>query len=177
MNRTFSRVLWVIAGVLLVIVGVGCLCSPAATLAGLTLYLGIAMLVSGVVDLLVYAAVGRYMVASGWFLVDGILTILLSLIMLCDRWFTALTIPLIFGIWLMCSGIHKLVQSLELRRLGIRGWGWFLALGIVMTAAGFLSFLDPLTAMVAITVLVGVFLILQGVASILRGCFFHRFWL
>ena len=42
---------------------------------------------------------------------------------------------------------------------------------------GFFSFLDPLAGLVAITSVVGIFLILQGVASILRGCFAGRFWL
>lgn len=56
MNRTVSRVLWVIAGVLLAAAGVVCLCSPGAALTGLSLYLGAAMLVSGVVDLVIYAA-------------------------------------------------------------------------------------------------------------------------
>lgn len=177
MNRTISRVLWIAAGILLILAGIFCLLSPSAALSGLALYLGLAMLFSGIVDLVIFASASSRMVGSGWFLVDGILTVLLSLFLLCNQWFTALTLPFLFGMWLLFSGVSKFANSFELKRLGVRGWGWFTVLGIVLSAVGFFSFLDPLAGLVAITIVVGVFLILQGVASILRGCFAGRFWL
>lgn len=177
MNRTISRILWVIAGVLLIVAGVFCMASPAAALSGVTLLLGISMLFSGVVDLVIFATANRLMAGSGWFLVDGIVTVLLSLLILCDQWFTAMALPLVFGMWLLFSGITKFANSFDLKRLGVRGWGWFTALGAVMAAVGFFSFLEPLAGLVAMGVTVGLFLILEGVASILRGCFAHRFWL
>ena len=161
MSRNVSRVLWVVAGVLLIVAGVLCLASPSLTLSSISLFFGVAMLLSGVVDIVIY----------------GILTVLLSLFILFNQWFTALTLPFIFGMWLMCSGISKFANSFELRRLGVRGWGWFTALGLILAALGFFSFLDPVAGMVAISALAGVFLILQGIASILRGCLSHRFWL
>ena len=159
MSRNVSRVLWVVAGVLLIVAGVLCLASPSLTLSSISLFFGVAMLLSGVVDIVIFAVGNRYMAGAGWFLVDGILTVLLSLFILFNQWFTALTLPFIFGMWLMCSGISKFANSFELRRLGVRGWGWFTALGLILAALG------------------GVFLILQGIASILRGCLSHRFWL
>lgn len=177
MNRTLSRVLWIIAGVLLIIAGVLCLASPGVAVESLALWFGLAMLFSGIVDVAVFAAGQSCMAGSGWFLVDGILTILLSLFLLFDQWFTALTLPFLFGMWLMFSGITKFANSFELKRLGIRGWGWFTVLGLVLAAAGFLSFLEPVASLLALSILVGVFFLLQGIASILRGCFSSRFWL
>ena len=46
MNQTVSRVLWIIAGVLLLIAGVICLLNPGAALVTMSLYLGISMLIS-----------------------------------------------------------------------------------------------------------------------------------
>ena len=146
MSRNVSRVLWVIAGVLLIVAGVLCLASPSLTLSSISLFFGIAMLLSGVVDIVVFAAGNKYMAGAGWFLVDGVLTVLLSLFILFNQWFTALTLPFIFGMWLMCSGISKFANSFELRRLGVRGWGWFTALGLILAALGFFSFLDPVAA-------------------------------
>lgn len=177
MNRTISRVLWIVAGILLILAGIFCLLSPSVALSSLTLYLGLAMLFSGIVDIVIFASASGQMAGSGWFLVDGILTVLLSLFLLCNQWFTALTLPFLFGMWLLFSGVSKFANSFELKRLGVRGWGWFTVLGIVLAAVGFFSFLDPLAGLVAITILVGIFLIFQGVASIVRGCFSGRFWL
>lgn len=55
MNRTVSRVLWIIAGVLLMIAGIYCLCNPGVGLLTLSIYLGFAMLISGIVDIVIFA--------------------------------------------------------------------------------------------------------------------------
>lgn len=176
MNQTISRVLWILAGVLLIIAGVICLVNPGAAWTTLSLYLGISMLISGVIDIVVFARGSRYMVGSGWFLLDGILTVLLSLFLLFHQTFTMLTLPYIFGMWLLFSGISKFVNSFELRRLNVRGWGWFTALGILLALVGFFSFFDPVSELLALSALVGILLIFQGIASILRACFSGRLW-
>ena len=176
MNQTVARVLWILAGVLLIIAGVICLVNPGAAWTTLSLYLGISMLISGVIDIVVFARGSRYMVGSGWFLLDGILTVLLSLFLLFHQAFTMLPLPFIFGMWLLCSGVSKFVNSFELKRLGVPGWGWFTALGILLAVVGFFSFWDPVSQLFALSFLVGILLIFQGVSSILRACFTRRFW-
>ena len=126
MNQTVSRVLWILAGVLLIIAGVICLINPGAAWTTLSLYLGISMLLSGVIDIVIFARGNRYMAGAGWFLLDGILTVLLSLFLLFHQAFTMLTLPLIFGMWLLYSGASKFVNSFELSRLRAPGWGWSL---------------------------------------------------
>lgn len=146
MNKTVSRVLWIVAGVLLIVAGGACMLHPGATLSGLSFLLGMAMLFSGVVDIIIFATAGSSIYGSGWFLVDGILTVLLSIFLLCNQMFTMMTLPYILGMWLLFSGITKFVNSFDLRRFGVRGWGWVTAFGLLMAAAGFLSFMDPLAA-------------------------------
>ena len=175
MNTFFSRVLWGIAGVLLIICGIICLAQPAVALTTVTLFLGISMMVSRIVDIVIFAKGNNAMLGAGWFLVDGILTVLLSLLILFNQAFTALSLPFIFGMWLMFSGITKFVNSFDLQRMGVRGWGWFTAIGIVLALAGFLSFLKPVASLFALSILTGVLLILQGAASLLRAIFAGRF--
>ena len=173
--RILSRVLWALAGVLLAVCGVICLSQPMAALGTLSLLLGIAMLFSGVVDILIFVKGRDLMFGAGWFLADGLLTVILSLLLLFNQAFTALTLPFIFGMWLIFSGISKFVRSFDLRCFGIRGWGWFTALGILLAAMGFCALLDPVLGAVALGVLVGVLLIVQGVAALLQACFSGRF--
>ena len=176
MNQTVSRILWIIAGALLIIAGVICLMNPGTALLTMSLYLGISMLFSGVIDIVIFAKGKRYMAGSGWFLAAGILPQLLSLFLLFHQTFTMLTLPYIFGMWLLFSGISKFVNSFELRRLNVRGWGWFTALGILLALVGFFSFFDPVSELLALSALVGILLIFQGIASILRACFSGRLW-
>ena len=121
MNKTLSRVLWIIAGVLLIVAGVYCFVSPEAALSGLSLILGLAMLFSGIVDIVIFASSRRFMLGSGWFLLDGIFTVLLAIFLLCNQTFTMLSLPFIFGMWLLFGGISRFVSSFDLQRLGVGG--------------------------------------------------------
>lgn len=177
MRKTTYRVLWAVAGALLIAAGIMCLVWEEAALASLAAILGIVMLVSGVVDILIFCAARDVMYGAGWFLVDGILTVILALFVLFDQVFTMLTLPFVFGMWLICTGITRFVNSFDLQRFGVRGWGWSTALGLVMMAAGVISFVDPLSGAMALGWVLGISLILEGIASILRACHAGRFWM
>lgn len=177
MNKTSSRVLWAVAGALLILAGVVCFVRPGVALATIAAYLGIMMLLFGLVDIVIFAKCHDFMCGAGWFLVDGILTVLLSLFILFNESFTALTLPILFGMWLLFSGVSKIVSSFDLKKLGIPGWGLFLALGIAFAVVGFLSFANPVAGAVTIGSIVGFVLILQGVGSILRAVYTDRFWI
>ncbi len=177
MSRNFSRVLWSIAGVLLIAAGIVCLLSPSAAVTALSVFLGIAVLVSGIADIMIFVRGQGLLFGAGWFLADGVAAVILSLFLLFNRAFTTLTLPFIFGMWLLFSGITKLVNSFELCRFGVRGWGWFTALGCLLAVVGFLSFLDPILGMLAMSILIGILLILQGLSSILRAVFSSRFFM
>jgi uncharacterized membrane protein HdeD (DUF308 family) len=62
----------------------------------------------------------------------------------------------------------------ELRALK-HNWYWFLALGIALVVAGFLAILMPYVAGIYATVLIGIFLLIGGVAQII-GSFQSRGW-
>lgn len=113
---------------------------------------------------------------AGWFLADGILTVLLSLFLLFDQGFTLLSLPFIFSVWLLFSGINQFVNSFELQRLGVKGWGWLTALGVLLTIVGFFSISDPIADLVTLSFLAGFLLICEGVATIVRACLSHKYW-
>ncbi|MGN8850966.1 HdeD family acid-resistance protein [Bariatricus sp. HCP28S3_C2] len=135
--------------------------------------LGVAMMFSGIIDIVIFASGHDYMAGSGWFLADGILTVLMSLFILGNGWFTAMTISFILGMWLIFSGITKLVHSFDLQKLGVKGW--FTVLGILLTVIGFLSFTHPFASIAAMAWVIGFFLLLQGIVSVMRGYFSNRF--
>lgn len=108
--------------------GIICLAVPGITEVTVAIAYGVILLVSGIADIVIFAVWGPQMLGAGWLLLDGILTILLSLFLLFNMGFTALALPYIFGMWVMFSGISKFVNSFDLRRFGVRGWGWIMAL-------------------------------------------------
>ena len=169
-NSKTMKVLNIIAGVLLIAAGVYCLCNQdiAALTAGLMV--GIFMLVSGVIEIVVFAATSGVLFGSGWLLLDGILTVILSLFLLFNQWFTMLSLPFLFTLWLLFSGISRFVSAFDLRALGVRGWGWILAIGIILMVAGFVCMMDPWVSVAAIGVTVGLTFLLEGISAIIYAC-------
>ena len=171
---TLSRVLWVISGLLLMAAGVLALLNPGFALSYLAIVIGLAMLVSGVVDIVIYARTSRFLLGSGWVLADGILSVILALVLLFIQTVIDVTIPFVFGMWLVFTGVSKAIGSFDLKHLEVTGWGWFLALGILLAVGGVLCFVKPVVGVVAVGVLVGISLLLQGSMAILKGLFSRR---
>ena len=104
---------------------------------------GIFMLLSGVIEIVVFATTSGLLFGSGWLLLDGVLTVILSLFLLFNQWFTMMSLPFLFTLWLLFSGISRFVSAFDLRAFGVRGWGWILTIGIILMVAGFICMMDP----------------------------------
>lgn len=171
-TRSF-RILWVVIGILLVILGIVVLSNPSATLLGLSVLLGISMLVTGVLDIAAYFLMAG-LPGSGWVLADGILTVLLSLLVFFNEAAAAVTIPVIFGMWLLFSGVSTAILAIDLKAGGINRWSWLFWIGFLMTGLGIFMLFQPAVAAITISILVGAALIAEGLLAIWRG--FYSEW-
>lgn len=81
-----------------------------------------------------------------------------------------LSLPFIFGMWLLFLGINQFVNSFEMQRLKVKGWGWMTALGVLLAVVGFFSLFDPIANLLALGIMAGILLIFEGVAAIERSC-------
>ena len=174
MSTKSVRVLNIAAGVLLIAAGVYCLCNQDIAVLSAGLLLGLFMLVSGVIEIAVFAGTSGVLIGSGWLLLDGVLTVIMSLFLMFNQWFTLLSLPFLFTIWLLFSGISRFVSAFDLRALGVRAWGWVLAIGILLIVGGFVCMMDPWVSVVAIGVTVGLVFILKGVSAIVCACISKR---
>ena len=174
MSTKSVRVLNIAAGVLLIAAGIYCLCNQDIAVLSAGLLLGLFMLVSGIIEIAVFAGTSGVLIGSGWLLLDGVLTVIMSLFLLFNQWFTLLSLPFLFTIWLLFSGISRFVSAFDLRALGVRAWGWVLAIGILLIVGGFVCMMDPWVSVVAIGVTVGLVFILEGVSAIVCACISKR---
>ena len=170
MTSKSMKVLNIIAGVLLIVTGIYCLCNQDAAAMTAGVLVGIFMLLSGVIEIVVFATTSGLLFGSGWLLLDGVLTVILSLFLLFNQWFTMMSLPFLFTLWMLFSGISRFVSAFDLRALGVRGWGWVLAIGIILIAAGFICMMDPWISVVAIGLTVGLAFLLEGVSAIVYAC-------
>ncbi len=173
MSTKSLRILNTAAGVLLIAAGIYCLCNQDVAVLSAGFLLGVFLLMAGIAEIVVFAAAGGILLGSGWLLLDGVLTVIMSLFLLFNQWFTLVSLPFLFTLWLLFSGVSQFVSAFDLHALGVRAWGWILAVGIVLTVAGFVCLMDPWVSVAAMGVTVGTVLILEGVSSIVCACIFR----
>lgn len=170
MRTKTVRILNIVAGILLIAAGVYCLCNEDVAVLSAGLMLGIFMLAAGIAEIVVFAGTSGVLIGSGWLLLDGVLTVIMSLFLLFNQWFTLLSLPFLFTVWLMFSGISRFVSAFDLHALGVRGWGWVLAVGILLMVAGFICMMDPWVSAAAVGVTVGMVFLLEGISAIVCAC-------
>ena len=164
------RILNIVAGILLIAAGIYCLCNEDVAVLSAGLMLGIFMLAAGIAEIVVFDGTSGVLIGSGWLLLDGVLTVIMSLFLLFNQWFTLLSLPFLFTVWLMFSGISRFVSAFDLHALGVRGWGWVLAVGILLMAAGFICMMDQWVSAAAVGVTVGLVFLLEGISAIVCAC-------
>ena len=170
MRTKTVRILNIVAGILLIAAGIYCLCNEDVAVLSAGLMLGIFMLAAGIAEIVVFAGTSGVLIGSGWLLLDGVLTVIMSLFLLFNQWFTLLSLPFLFTVWLMFSGISRFVSAFDLHALGVRGWGWVLAVGILLMVAGFICMMDPWVSAAAVGVTVGMVFLLEGISAIVCAC-------
>ena len=159
-----SSIWWVflLQGLAGVILGLMLLTEPGATMVALTTLLGFYWLIMGVLAL-VQVFVDRS-TPWIWSLLSGIVGILAGLFVLRHPLIAALTVPTILVIIL---GVQGLVMGVIEIIGGFKGGGvGSFILGAVNVLVGVLLLGSPLAAALAVPLVFGVLLVIQGVASI-----------
>ena len=123
MSTKSMRIWSIISGALLIAAGIYCLCNQDVAVMSAGLLLGVFMLISGIAEIVVFAGTSGLLLGSGWLLLDGVLTVILSLFLLLNQWFTLMSLPFLFTAWLLFSGVSRFVRAFDLKALGVRAWG------------------------------------------------------
>jgi len=113
-----GSVIWrLLVGLAYVSFGVYLIVHPAVGVASLTLLLATLFLIEGILNVFLYFQV-RAMQSATWFLLDGIVTLLLGL-MIYRQWpsSSAWAIGTLVGISLIISGVTRVMLSLSVRNV------------------------------------------------------------
>jgi len=113
-----GSLIWkVLVGLAYILIGAYLLLHPLLGVATLTLLLASLFLIEGVLDLVLYFKV-RPLHGAGWLLLDGVVTLLLSLL-IWSHWpsSSAWAIGTLVGVSMIMSGVTRVMLSLAVRRL------------------------------------------------------------
>lgn len=156
-----------LVGILAFILAAWALVTPVETLTAM-IYVFIAMFfISGISDIGFAVSNRDVMRGWGWSLVNGMLEVILGIILLIIP-STLLTTILLYlvGFWVLFRSVWSVGEAIELQIMGIHGWGWFLALGILGIIASIVFIISPVFAGIFVVALISMALLFYGIFRI-----------
>ena len=161
------KVITIILGVILTILGIVCFFSPGETFLATGYFLAILLLVYGIIGII--NVIRKF--SSPITLFASIPAVIIGAIALFRPGsagaFDALILYL-FAAWFVVEGIVNIVVSIKTRFIN-RGWVLGLITGIIAVILGAYSFAHPSVSAIAIGVLVGIYLVEAGITLIVIG--------
>ena len=157
-----------IIGVLLILLGVLAFARPDSALTGMVLAYGIAAILMGIADIILYIQVERYTGFGPYLsLISGILSVMSGIMLLVYPGTGMVVLSILLPIWFIAHCTSRLVHIGHIRYIAGKGIYYFsLIVNIIGLILGCLMFLRPFFTLTAISYLAGVYLILLGIDAI-----------
>lgn len=179
MNRR-SDIGWpeLIVGIILIILGVVIMRQPVGVLTWIVILCGVLAILSGIGDIVLYVKMERFTgfgpVVS---LVTGILGVMAGFMLVAHPGAGTWVLAMILPIWIIAHCISRLshLQYMKMH-FGMTYYTISLILNILGLIVGILLIFRPMITIFSMGVLVGAFLIIEGVECILAGLGGRRYY-
>lgn len=152
-----------IAGILSLAVGIYAFCNPDGTFEVLSTILMVYLIVSGICKLIAVIKGRRLIPAWGWVLAAAIINIVLAVMVAVLPYGKDLLVAFMAGFAVISEGVDLILTSMALQYNKIKGWGWFLALGIITIVLGVLLLAYPMASMAFVVFLFGFAFEFEGI--------------
>ena len=167
--------LMLVVGILSVIAGILVFVFPLETYVTLSIAFGILMLLVGAAQLILSASSDNYLMMRGYFIVGGVLDVLLGLFLCLYPGITIFLLPILLGIWLLYHSFMMIAFGGDLGTFGLRGQGETVAGGILLLLLSILILMNPFSAgIAAVVVLTGVGLVIFGLTLMMLSIRLRR---
>ncbi len=152
------------AGVLLITLGVVCICNPTETLFASAWLIGLFTLISGISILVFTLNTQRFLPNSGTRMLSALLQIFMGFFFLTHETAMTASLPVIFAIWVIIEGITLAIESFDFKKVGFSLWWVICLLGFAAAILGFFGLKNPVAAGKTLSVLIGLGVISNGVS-------------
>ena len=156
--------LMLVAGILCIAAGICIFVFPVESYVTLSIMFGVLMLLVGAGQLVIASTSGNYLMMKGYFMVGGILDLILGIFLCVYPGVTLVVLPFMMGLWLMYHSFMLISFGGDMDTFKISGSGSMVILGILILVLSIFVLLNPFSAgVVTVLVVAGVGLILLGI--------------
>ena len=156
--------LMLIAGILCIAAGICVFVFPVESYVVLSILFGIVMLLTGVGQLIIASTSGNYLMMRGYFIVGGIMDLILGIFLCVYPGVTLVVLPFMMGLWLMYHSFILIAFGGDMDTFKVSGSASMIILGILVLILSIFVLLNTFSAgVVTVLVVAGAGLLLLGI--------------
>lgn len=159
MNMTVNAILTVFIGILFVL-------NPSGTGSTIALIAGIAILVSGIGDIVRYISDREYGLFVSGSLFGGIIKCVLGIFAITHTGTIITLLSYILSVFVIVSGVNCLESSTQLKKANVSGWAVNMLLSVIILGAGIFMLFFPFDAASTAIMIVGIILVVDGLTEL-----------
>ncbi len=158
----------IIMGILLILLGLFTILRPSAALEGVVMVYGIIAVLTGIADIVFYIKIDRHM---GFLptvsLISGLLSVMAGVMLLAYPAAGTWVLSMLFPIWFIAHCIARL-SHLNIIRITAGGFYYYftIIINVIGIILGIIMIFNPAISFFSIGYIIGAYLILLGVESI-----------
>ena len=155
--------------VMLLVLGILLVISPDTALTTICYVMGGVIIASGVFEIVEYI----FYKFEPFGLINGLFKIIFGIVILVfAKYFVS---PSVFGIAvsvvILMSGLFKMQNCLDAKNIGLKYWWFYMIYSVILVAFAILYMINPFKGTKVFLIVLGVFLILDAIMSVLANIF------
>ncbi len=153
--------------IMFIIIGIIMVLMPKMSLEILGVILSVILIINGVILMITDIKLNNNFIPVD-ILPASILSILLGIMMLIYPNVLSIIIPLMLGTWFIMTSIFKIRLTLYLSKIQNTPWILLMLISILSIVCGFILILNPIDSSVAITLFIGIVIIVYAISDIIN---------
>lgn len=154
--------LLLIKGIIMILLGILVLASPAGALLTYVLYIGIGFAITGVVRIVQGFQTKGAGDGWGWIVFEGVMDIIIGFILMAHPGLTASVLPFILGFWGTFYGFFLIIDAFS----GTGSAGLKIIAGILTVIIGFSVMFNPVAMGLTLAIFIGIMLFIVGLYNV-----------
>lgn len=166
MKKKLLHGMWLVAAAPMIAAGIGCMISSGDVMSLLADWIGIVMLLSGLLQLGITFLVRNTVFGDRSFLIKAVVTIVVGIFIMCKSFIAGEVLRVLISMMILVDGISLLGAALAMNRDRVAGRGWLWLIGAVELLMGIAGFLKPEVLNLAVGLVMGISLIYEGLVLV-----------
>ncbi len=149
-------------GILMVVLGIVCLCNPVETLFSSAWMIGVITLAMGISSMVFTFKTQFFLPNSGTRMLSALFEILIGMFFLFHPLSLTVALPYAFAIWVVVESLNLCILSFDYKRVGFGTWWCMLLLGVAGMVLGISGLYHPAESGHLLAILIGLSVIMVG---------------